>query len=388
MLPIIMKESIEYLKSNSFILDDPTEKSLELREIAADYAVKISEQNKIIAVLLTGSSAAGYSGMGSDIDLYVLIEGRTRPMCKIVYRGIPVDLQYKSFNEWKNDCLNDGETIRFLTHTVPVVDKTGAIPSFQKDILEKYYSDDSIKSEYERIRHIVEERGSLGVSEAKIGQLIPSAIRLESVLFEAISLLIYRYRGCTAISLILSELCRIGKELGHSEWFDKAVRYFRFDITKDEYNELLNVYDELFRIMRDKISCNMDIVKRMGKMKLGLFRAGRQLVELCSQINYQQLYDKLERALSTDKEYDAGLSLWFESHYQYFMFSPFFYLKNVNRKASGKDIEDISFNDLFECWDDDIKELWLKVYRAYGLTQESLIDMNNLANEILSYCSE
>lgn len=388
MLPIIMKESIEYLKSNSFILDDPTEKSLELREIAADYAVKISEQNKIIAVLLTGSSAAGYSGMGSDIDLYVLIEGRTRPMCKIVYRGIPVDLQYKSFNEWKNDCLNDGESIRFLTHTVPVIDKTGAIPSFQKDILEKYYSDDSIKSEYERIRHIVEERGSLGVSEAKIGQLIPSAIRLESVLFEAISLLIYRYRGCTAISLILSELCRIGKELGHSEWFDKAVRYFRFDITKDEYNELLNVYDELFRIMRDKISCNMDIVKRMGKMKLGLFRAGRQLVELCSQINYQQLYDKLERALSTDKEYDAGLSLWFESHYQYFMFSPFFYLKNVNRKASGKDIEDISFNDLFECWDDDIKELWLKVYRAYGLTQESLIDMNNLANEILSYCSE
>lgn len=388
MLPIIMKESIEYLKSNSFILDNPTEKSLELREIAADYAVKISGQNKIIAVLLTGSSAAGYSGMGSDIDLYVLIEGRTRPICKIVYRGVPIDLQYRSFNEWKNDCLNDGESIRFLTHTVPVIDKTGAIPSFQKDILEKYYSDDSIKSEYERIRHIVEERGSLGVSEAKIGQLIPSAIRLESVLFEAISLLIYRYRGCTAISLILSELCRIGKELGHSEWFDKAVRYFRFDITKDEYNELLNVYDELFRIMRDKISCNMDIVKRMGKMKLGLFRAGRQLVELCSQINYQQLYDKLERALSTDKEYDAGLSLWFESHYQYFMFSPFFYLKNVNRKASGKDIEDISFNDLFECWDDDIKEQWLKVYRAYGLTQESLIDMNNLANEILSYCSE
>ena len=388
MLPIIMKESIEYLKSNSFILDNPTEKSLELREIAADYAVKISGKNKIIAVLLTGSSAAGYSGMGSDIDLYVLIEGRTRPICKIVYRGVPIDLQYRSFNEWKNDCLNDGESIRFLTHTVPVIDKTGAISSFQKDILEKYYSDDSIKSEYERIRHIVEERGSLGVSEAKIGQLIPSAIRLESVLFEAISLLIYRYRGCTAISLILSELCRIGKELGHSEWFDKAVRYFRFDITKDEYNELLNVYDELFRIMRDKISCNMDIVKRMGKMKLGLFRAGRQLVELCSQINYQQLYDKLERALSTDKEYDAGLSLWFESHYQYFMFSPFFYLKNVNRKASGKDIEDISFNDLFECWDDDIKELWLKVYRAYGLTQESLIDMNNLANGILSYCSE
>lgn len=44
------------------------------------------------------------------------------------------------------------------------------------------------------------------------------------------------------------------------------------------------------------------------------------------------------------------------------------------------------FNDLFECWDDDIKELWLKVYRAYGLTEESLINMNNLANEILLCC--
>lgn len=387
MLPLIMKESIEYLKSNSFIIKNPTEKSIELREVAADFASKILKQNKIIAILLTGSSVVGYSDLGSDIDLDVLIDGKTRPLNKNTYKGITIDLHYKSFNDWKDDCINCGESVRFLTHTVPIYDKTGEFLSFQKAILEKYYSDDSIKHEYERIKDIVTKRGSLGVAEAKLGQLIPSAIRIQSSLYEAISLLIYRYKGYAATSLILSELHRISRELGHSEWFNKTIKYMRFDITKDECYKLLNIYDELFKIMRDKMSHNMDIVKRIRRMKLGLFCAGNQLIELCSQTNYQQLYSKVEKAVLKDKKYDAGLAIFFESDYEYFMFAPFFYLKNVNRKASGKIISDTSFNVLFECWDDDIKELWLKVYRAYSLTQESLIDMYNLANEILLYCS-
>ncbi len=382
-----MKESIEYLKSNSFIINNPTEKSIELREVAVDYANRTLKQSKVIAILLTGSSAAGYSDAGSDIDLDVLIEGETRPLKKITYEGIPIDLQYKSYRDWKDDCINGGESIRFLTHTVPIYDKTGEFLSFQKEMLKRYYSDDSIKREYERVKYIVEGRGGLAVAEAKSGQLIPSAIRTESALYEVISLLIYRYRGYTATSLILSELHRIGTELGHSEWFDKAIKYMRFDITKDEYYELLNIYDELFKIMRDKISHNADIVKRIRRMKLGLFCAGSQLVELCSEANYQQLYGKVERAILKSKEYDAGLSIWFESHYEYFMFAPFFYLKNVNGKASGKVVLDTSFNDLFECWDDDIKRLWLKVYRAHGLTRGLLIDMSNLASKILSYCT-
>lgn len=388
MFPQTMSDSIKYLEENNFILKNPTAKSIELRNIAAEYAKEIvGKDSKMVIIALTGSSIGGYSGSGSDIDLDVLIDGRTRPIKKIIYKGIPIDLQYKSFNDWKDDCINDGESVRFLTHTVPIYDKTGEFLSFQKEILKRYYSDDSIKCEYERVKDIVEGRGSLGVAEAKLGQLIPSAIRIESVIFEAISMLIYRYRGYAATSLILSELHRIGTELGHSDWFDKAVKYLRFDITKDEYYELLNVYDELFKIMRDKMSNNMDIVKRIKRMKLGLFGAGNELMEMCSQTNYQQLHDKVERAILKGKEYDAGLSIWFESHYQYFVFTPFFYLKNINRKASGKVVSDTSFNDLFKCWDNDIKELWLKVYRAYGLTQESLINMNNLANEILLYCA-
>jgi hypothetical protein len=387
MLTQTMSDSIKYLEENNFILKNPTAKSIELRDIAVEYAEKIaSKDSNIVAIALTGSSTGGYSGRGSDIDMDVLIDGRTRPIIKTIYKGIPIDLQYKSYNDWKDDCINCGESVRFLTHTVPIYDKTEKLLSFQKEVLKKYYSDDSIKRKYQSVIDIVEERGNLGVAEAKLGQLIPSAIRIESVTYEAISFLIYRYRGYTATSLILSELCRISAELGHSEWFDKTIKYMRFDISKDEYYELLNVYDELFKIMRDKMSCNMDIVKKIKKMKLDLFCAGNQLIELCSQTNYQQLYDKVERAILKDKEYDAGLSLWFESHYQFFMFTPFFYLKNISRKASGKVISETSFNDLFECWDNDIKQLWLKVYRAYGLTQESLFNMRDLSKEILLYC--
>lgn len=312
MLTQTMLDSINYLEENNFILKNPTSKSIELRNIAAEYAKEIaSKDSKIVAIVLTGSSTGGYSGSGSDIDMDVLIDGKTRPIIKTIYKGIPIDLQYKSYNDWKDDCINCRESVKFLTHTVPIYDKIGEFLSFQKEILIKYYSDDSIKRKYQNVINMVEERGSLGVAEAKLGQLVPSAIRIESVLYEAISFLIYRHRGYTATSLILSELCRISAELGHSEWFDKTTKYMRFDIVKDEYYELLNVYDELFKIMRDKINHNMDLVKRIKKMKLGLFCAGNQLTELCSQTNYQQLYDKVERAILKDKEYEERLKKLF-----------------------------------------------------------------------------
>lgn len=107
MLPKIMNDCLEYLKDNSFILRNPTVKSEELRNIAVEYAEGIKkDNNKIMAVVLTGSSVGGYSGEGSDIDLDVLIDGETRPISKIIYKNVPIDLQYKSYLEWKNDCIN------------------------------------------------------------------------------------------------------------------------------------------------------------------------------------------------------------------------------------------------------------------------------------------
>ncbi len=382
-----MLDGIKYLETHGFIDDNPTAKSIELRNLAAEYTHEIVRKgSKAVAICLTGSSVGGYSGIGSDIDLDVLIDGRTQPIKKLMYKSIPIDLQVKSYADWRADCVNGGESVRFLTHTVPIFDKTGEFFPFQKGILTKHYSDENMKRAFAGAKEIVEGRGYIGVIEAELGQLIPSSIRLESVLFEAISFLIFKYRGYMATSLLLSELHRIGTGLDHIEWFEKAVEYMRFDITKEESYRLLNSYNELFKVMREKLSCNMNIVRQIKSMKLGLFGAGAQLTELCSQINYQQLHDKIARAALLNKPYDAGLSLWFESHYNFFMFAPFFFLKNINGKASGKTVSDTPFSTLFKCWDDDVKSLWLEVYRAHGLTQESLVSMNNLANEILSYC--
>ncbi|CQR72405.1 hypothetical protein SOV_13660 [Sporomusa ovata DSM 2662] len=387
MLPVEMQNCIKYLEQNSFILKCPSEAAICLREIAVEYVNSKLINNKVVAVLLTGSSACGYSGMGSDIDLDVLIDGNSKPIKKIMFKGIPIDLQFKSYTEWRNDCLAGGESVRYLTHTIPIYDRDTIFLEFQKDILQQYYSLENMQKQFKRSFEVISKRSYYGVADARKGFLVPAAINIESALYEAISLLIYRYKGFTATSLLLAEFDRISKILEHGEWFNKTVKHMRFDISHDQSEELLKTYNELFVGMRRLLATNRDLVKRIRRMNLDYYTAGNQLEELCSEINYQQLYDKIMKTITGNKIYKAGMSLFFESHYNFFMFSPFFYLKNINSMASGKEIVNTSFWDLLDCWDDNIKKLWKKVYRANLLTEKSLIEMANLSNEIVSFCS-
>ncbi|WP_371362377.1 hypothetical protein SRRS_35400 [Sporomusa rhizae] len=388
MLPVVMQNCIKYLEQNSFIIKCPNEEAIHLRDIAVEY-VNSSKliNNRVVAVLLTGSSASGYSGIGSDIDLDVLLDSNSKPIKKIMFKGIPIDLQFKSYTEWRSDCLAGGESVKYLTHTIPIYDRDTIFIEFQKDILQQYYSVENMQKQYQRSFDIVNERSYYGVADARKGFLVPAAINIESALYEAISLLIYRYKGFTATSLLLTEFDRISKSLGHGEWFNKTVKYMRFDISHDQSEELLKIYNELFVRMRRLLAANRELAKRIRRMKLDYYSAANQLEELCSEINYQQLYDKIMKTITGNKIYEAGLSLFFEVHYNFFMFSPFFYLKNINSMASGKEMVATSFADLLNCWDADIKKLWTKVYRADLLTEKSLIEMANLSNEIVSFCS-
>lgn len=387
MLPQIMNDCIKYLEENNFIMKNPTEKSIELRNIAVEYASQlVNRKEKIAAIVLTGSSVGGYSGEGSDIDLDVLVNGKTKPIIKKIYKKIPIDLQYKSYEEWKDDCKNNCEATRYLTHTVPIIDNSGEFQKLQKQLLSEYYSAETMKAHYNNISKIVIERSEAGVYDAENGDLISSAIKIESALYEAISLLIYRYKGFTATSLILSELDKISKLLNHPEWFAKMIEYMRFNISAEIAEEYLKDYGEIYIRMRELISENPNIPKKIRRRNLGYFSAGNLLEELCSETDYIQTCDKIRRALAKNKNYDAGLNFWFGIHFNFFMFSPFFYLKNVNKDASVKEITSKTFQTLYGYWDNDIKKRWAKIYGSNFLTKELLVNMSNLSKEILPYC--
>lgn len=383
-----MTDCIKYLEENNYIIKNPTEKSVELRNIAVEYANHLLNKNdKIIAIVLTGSSVGGYSGNGSDIDLDVLVDGKKKSIKKVMYKNVTVDLQYKSYQEWKDDCLNNGEEIKYITHTVPIVDNTGEFQKMQMQLLTEYYSLDNMKAHYINIGNLIKGRCVEGVRDAENGDFISSAFIIESALYEAISMLIYRYKGFTSTSLMLSELEKISKSLKHIEWFHKTIEYMRFDISTEKTHKYIKSYGEIYSKMRKMLSENTDISKRIKRLKLGYFSAGNLLNELCSETNYIQLCDKVNRALEKEDNYDIGLNLWFETHFNFLVFTPFFYLKNVNRNAYSKEITSKSFQMLFNFWDEEIRVLWCEVYGASVLTEELLINMSELSLEILSYCS-
>lgn len=160
----------------------------------------------------------------------------------------------------------------------------------------------------------------------------------------------------------------------------------RFSITKETAMEYLKDYEKLFIEMRKMLSENQDILKRLKSIDAEYFGGCCQIDELCSETNFMQLKDKINRCIGKNKMYDAGLNFWFETHSDFMMFVPFFYLKNVNREAAGKEITSKSFKELYDCWDENIKVLWEKIYGGDMLTRELLIDMYNLSNEITAFC--
>ena len=107
---------------------------------------------------------------------------------------------------------------------------------------------------------------------------------------------------------------------------------------------------------------------------MGLFNSGKQLKELTSAINDKQLIDKAERAIGRKQFFNVGLSLMLESQYNFFMFTPFFFLKNIDPNASGKIISNLPFNVGFESWDADIKKMWIEVSRAKQIDEETILD--------------
>jgi ABC-type multidrug transport system fused ATPase/permease subunit len=79
------------------------------------------------------------------------------------------------------------------------------------------------------------------------------------------------------------------------------------------------------------LSENSDILSKIKRRDLSYFSAGNQLEELCSETDYVQTCDKIYRALRKGNTCDAALNLWFGVHYNFFMFSPFFYFTYISK---------------------------------------------------------
>jgi hypothetical protein len=143
---------------------------------------------------------------------------------------------------------------------------------------------------------------------------------------------------------------------------------------------------QLTACMRKKISRHRDIIKRIMRLDMGWFDAGKDILEMTSRINDQQGVDKMERAYRNDNPHDAGLDIMFEAWCDFFTFSPFFYMKNMDRNAGGKAIRELPFEEAIECWDEDAKSLWKKTARIDSRTAANLRRLRKLNFEILGAC--
>lgn len=303
------------------------------------------------------------------------------------YRGVPIDYAIMGNDDWE-DGLRLGATTMFLTHTVPIYDRSGSFARSQKRALKDYRSEEFIARERERVKGILEARSKAGLESIERGHLCEAALALESCFYEVGNLLVRRHKGFPSTSLVFSEVARIGAALGKDDWSRRAMNCLRFNLSRKRYLQLLDVYGDLFQAMRGKLNRHDAIVRRLRRMKLGVFSAGASdLVLLCSETVYRQLCDKIGRALTERKKADAGLTMQYLSQYNFFMFSPFFYLKNVNPKASGKTIATTPFHKMLACWDNDIRAAWKAVARFDILSPKTLRNLDKLNHEIFSFCS-
>jgi hypothetical protein len=185
LLPQIMEDRLKFLEENNFIIKEPTTKAIELRELAVEFVnsenfsdIISRKKADMIAVTLTGSSVGGYSGDGSDIDLNVLTRGNTSFLVKKEFKGIPIDLQFMSFDDWKDECINNGESARYITHTVAVDDTDGKFLEVQLKLLNAYYSPETMRARYDVSSKIVLERSESAIQAAEKVELISAAIKM------------------------------------------------------------------------------------------------------------------------------------------------------------------------------------------------------------------
>ena len=67
-----------------------------------------------------------------------------------------------------------------------------------------------------------------------------------------------------------------------------------------------------------------------------------------------------------------------------FMFSPFFFLGNVDPEATGKRISALGMPELLSCWDADIREKWNAIMLADRLTKARLVGLYEMTRDMLS----
>ena len=160
----------------------------------------------------------------------------------------------------------------------------------------------------------------------------------------------------------------------------------RFDCSASVYKHLLFVYGKLFTRMRLLIAEHKSNLSRIQKMNMGMFNAGHALHELTTKINEKQLVDKVERMIKRRKPYNAGFAFFCEAWYNFFMFTPFFVLKNIDNCIHGEAIQNLPYNIGFESWDPDIKDMWIEVARVKNINETMISELNDLNYKILREC--
>ncbi len=381
---IIFYEGLEFLKMNGLDFK-ANQHAKRLRDVALSYVAEIKKEIKPQAIFLTGSSIVGCSGKGSDIDIDVIVTGSSKPLQKRIFETVPVDLQITSIRDWRENATV-GENVRYLTHSVPIYVNNPCILEEWQTAIKKYYSRRSYSAEYHRISNLIIEKEK-DIEYLKSHQrLFLSILPLKWCLIDAINLLIYKFKGCPSNSAMLDEFKRISQIIGKPFWYSKSLKLMRFDLSATIYKHLLLVYGRLFSRMRVLIAEHDNIVTRIKKLKMGIFDASHALQELTTTINEKQLINKVERMIERKKNYNAGYAFFCEAWYNFFMFTPFFMLKNVDEQLSGNSIRNIPYNIGFESWDADIKQMWIEVSRAENICGPTISEWIELNKEILKEC--
>ena len=375
-IPKEMKESLSFLEEKGFISRKPTEAALGLREMASDYVGSLKKLPRVRAIVLSGSAVVGNATDGSDIDLQFIVRGRSRPLEKTLFRQVVVDTLTTSEDEWRHQL--EAENAKYLTHTVPVYDPSRFFIRTQRRILREYYSPNTMKREFRRVESILDQRGESALRSVERRHLCEAALALESCFFQACSFLVYCHKGFPSTSLLFSEMTRIAARLGKPDWSRRAMRCLRFDLPNKAFSEILDTYDRVVTLMRRRIDKHAHLVRRLRRLDLG---------PLCSETNCVQVRDKVLRSLNQKDKASAGLALMYESHWAFFVLSPFFYLKNVDDKVPGRKVARMPFREILACWDEDIRQAWQRVARYDRLTPGLLRDLNELNHEIFSFSS-
>jgi hypothetical protein len=382
----MMNDTLRSLQARGYILPDPTAESLILRQRALEYVDALPKHPWISAIALTGSCVIGNSGIGSDIDLFMVTRRASSSLRNVRFRDIVVDISETPESGLLRNFAT-GEGLKFLTHFIPLYDPSGSFRRFQKKALCDYSSEREYKKEHARVQSLVDERCDYGLGLLQKGHLLEATLPLESCIYEAGLLLVRRYSGVASINLLLDEILRIGELTAKDDWKGRLLHCMRMDLSKKQYRNLIGNHDRLIQIIEQNLSQNPGAASRVRRLKLeGPLSLGKIIEEIGSKISALKVREKIEHHLASQKPFRAGLSLWYESNCDFFIFSPFFYLKNANPNASGKEIASQCLPDLLKYWDSAVQCEWKKIFRADLVTKEKLFEIRNLSHEIIEAC--